>query len=312
MRVLHVAILALFCGVTWPTPSFGMSTARITIKVVDDDAKPVADFPIKASFEGGDRNEGMTDVNGLFTIDGKARFGRASYVLMKDGYYYGYGTYNLRGGVKDDRFQPWNPVVTAVVRRVVNPISMYRKSVRTVVPVTNVLCGYDLMVGDWTTPNGVGQNSDISFRVERTVVSKDEYDVTLTVAFTNQSDGLQSVLSIPECPFFQSPRYAPKDGYKTEYGRIEGRKPQKGLFNTDPLSERCSAYRIRSALDEKGQIKSAYYGIFATGFGIAGYGTEKCALNFTYFLNPTPNDRNLEFDPKRLKELGEAETPSHP
>ena len=29
------------------------------------------------------------------------------------------------------------------------------------------------------------------------------------------------------------------------------------------------------------------------------FGCTKRTLRFTYYLNPTPNDRNMEFDPKR-------------
>jgi hypothetical protein len=40
--------------------------------------------------------------------------------------------------------------------------------------------------------------------------------------------------------------------------------------------------------DEKGKIISTCYGKIYGDF-----------LKLTYYFNPTPNDRNLEFDPKR-------------
>jgi hypothetical protein len=38
------------------------------------------------------------------------------------------------------------------------------------------------------------------------------------------------------------------------------------------------------------------------------------AMRFKYYLNPTPNDRNIEFDPKQnlLKKLNEFEGVSEP
>jgi hypothetical protein len=52
-------------------------------------------------------------------------------------------------------------------------------------------------------------------------------------------------------------------------------------------------------LDENGNIKSALYGKIYGGFE-----------NFQYYLNPTPNDRNVEFDPDHnLLNLGRREIP---
>jgi hypothetical protein len=41
-------------------------------------------------------------------------------------------------------------------------------------------------------------------------------------------------------------------------------------------------------VDATGKIISANYGKIYGDF-----------MNFSYYLNPTPNDRNVEFDPKR-------------
>jgi hypothetical protein len=47
-------------------------------------------------------------------------------------------------------------------------------------------------------------------------------------------------------------------------------------------------FRIRTVLDEEGNVKSACYGKIYGDF-----------MDFRYYLNPTPNSRNVEFDPKR-------------
>ena len=41
-------------------------------------------------------------------------------------------------------------------------------------------------------------------------------------------------------------------------------------------------------MDKDGNVKSALYGKIYGGF-----------MQFRYYLNPTPNDRNVEFDPKQ-------------
>ena len=61
----------------------------------------------------------------------------------------------------------------------------------------------------------------------------------------------------------------------------------------------CYQFRIRTLYDEKGNLKEAYYGKIYGDFKIEG--DEKKGLigiSFLYYLNPTPLDRNLEWDMK--------------
>lgn len=45
---------------------------------------------------------------------------------------------------------------------------------------------------------------------------------------------------------------------------------------------------MRTVLDEKGHVKSALYGKIYGDF-----------MHFRYYLNPTSNSRNVEFDPEQ-------------
>ena len=54
------------------------------------------------------------------------------------------------------------------------------------------------------------------------------------------------------------------------------------------LPDRNYFFRVRTLLDEHGNVKSALYGKIYGDF-----------MQFAYYLNPTPNDRNVEFDPKQ-------------
>ena len=47
-------------------------------------------------------------------------------------------------------------------------------------------------------------------------------------------------------------------------------------------------FRVRTVKNDEGNIVSAYYGKIYGDF-----------MQFSYYLNPTPNDRNIEFDPKQ-------------
>jgi hypothetical protein len=58
-------------------------------------------------------------------------------------------------------------------------------------------------------------------------------------------------------------------------------------------------------LDEKGEIVSANYAKLTSDLQFDPRGR----IEFTYVFNPTPNDRNLEFDPhaNRFKNLKDDE-----
>ncbi len=58
--------------------------------------------------------------------------------------------------------------------------------------------------------------------------------------------------------------------------------------------------RTRQKLDEGGELREALYGKFHGAITVRGIARpELPTLTFIYYLNPTPNDRNMEFDPKR-------------
>ena len=56
--------------------------------------------------------------------------------------------------------------------------------------------------------------------------------------------------------------------------------------------------RIRSSEDKEGNIDVAYYCKISPGISLYGVLADNPSLKLTYYCNPTPNDRNLEFDPK--------------
>jgi hypothetical protein len=111
----------------------------------------------------------------------------------------------------------------------------------------------------------------------------------MEVRFPNDGDGIVK-FEIPKHRYaskFHSDYYAPVEGYINELRfysyRIEGH-----LHYTN--YERWANYyfRIRTKFDHQGDVISANYGKI--------YGELNSHDNIAY-LNPTPNDRNVEFDP---------------
>ena len=153
--------------------SFGADQAKITIKTVDEDGNSLTGMPVRAAFYQAYAAKGESDSNGLFVLEGEAKQGEANYFSQKEGYYRSEGRYTFSPAwsPKDGHFHPWNPVVTMIVRRVVNPIPMYAKYVQANLPRLGEPVGYDLMVGDWVAPNGKGAKDDIVFEMSQNSMS---------------------------------------------------------------------------------------------------------------------------------------------
>ncbi len=95
-------------------------------------------------------------------------------------------------------------------------------------------------------------------------------------------------------------RTAPEDGYRSEY--LCWRGTNRKLEDDSNYDEnRCFCFRIRTRRDDRGRIVGAYYGkiygdiTFAYQFRPEFVPASVC---MSYYLNPTPLDRNLEWDRK--------------
>ena len=67
----------------------------------------------------------------------------------------------------------------------------------------------------------------------------------------------------------------------------------------DTDENRCYTFRIRSRYDGNGKLAEARYGKIYGDFKFEGHLDRGIiAVRFLYYLNPTPLDRNLEWDMK--------------
>jgi len=80
-----------------------------------------------------------------------------------------------------------------------------------------------------------------------------------------------------------------------ESGRPSAKKP----INSGTREDQNYFFRVRTVLDEKGRIKSALYGKIFGDITSDVINSKTAFIQFTYCLNPNPNDRNMEFDPKK-------------
>ena len=296
-----------------PLPLLTPPEWKITLRAVDESGTPVSYAQaevesIKPGTSGETvRLDGKTDTNGLFTAIGRS-WVRLYLHATKGGFYSATKLYDLNMNAKE-RYEPWNPTIDLLLKRIGMPIPMYSKRVEIKLQQENRPMGFDLMAGDWVTPYGKGFHADMFFTIHRKIINERKYDATLTVAFPNKGDGI--VITLPEPNTgseFRTSRTAAENGYEPEldlhYSNTNSPESVFGYF-----------IRVQTILDESGNVKSALYGKISGNFRFyAGTIAPHAGMGFTYYLNPTPNDRNVEFDPaknliKNLKPLEEVKEP---
>lgn len=297
--LLGIFSLALLIG----TLTFGglLPQAKITVRVLDERRNPVSGADVRATLQKAElnpQNWGTGRDNKLAVestgSDGEATFegysdGELGGGVRKDGYYRGWWQPYKFVQRTEDRWQPWNPTVDVVLKQIVSPIAMYAHRVNRALPTESETSGFDLFVGDFVAPYGRGATADLTLKLEPADSPTPREQHKLVVSFQNSKDGLVPFSPLAEArgSLLKSPYNAPDSGYLPRW-TVTRHQPETGASaNYDPRKHGYF-FRIRSVTDSSGKIVSANYGKIYGDF-----------MNFTYYLNPTPNDRNIEFDPKR-------------
>ncbi|HEY5745849.1 MAG TPA: hypothetical protein VIU12_07220 [Chryseolinea sp.] len=280
--------------------------ARLTISVIHEDSSPVVEAKVGVGFNQTknywrdghkfDTKEFVTDAAGTVVASGETTTGWITYGASKDGYYRTFGE-QLMLKRRGDRYEPWDLVKELVLKPIIKPIPMYARRLDTIrLPTVGRPVGFDLIASDWVAPYGKGTTSDLIFLLNTNYTSIEHaFDATLTIRFANEGDGIQSVLApINFGSKLRLPRYAPEEGYQSMLVKSYFRKAPNAQIHRDYRDDQNFFFRVRT-VKQNGKVVSAYYGKIAGD--IEFWGNQK--LRFIYYVNPTPNDRNLEFDPKK-------------
>jgi hypothetical protein len=279
---------------------------NVTLKVVDETGQPVEAAKTWVCYLLTNQIAGLTDTNGVFVASHHDGSENLAFQIKKLKYYSCWIEYHMGRNYKPER---WNPTQTIVLRKIGNPISMYAKRHEMKFPKLDEPVGFDLMIGDWVTPYGKGAYTDIFYTAHRKIITDREFTADLIVTFPNKGDGIVVAPSESAAGSeFKTSRTAAENGYGTElvlhYSNTQRPEQVFGYF-----------IRVRTILDESGNIKSALYGKIRGDFRFyAGTIAPTAGMGFDYYLNPTPNSRNVEFDPKRnlMKNLKPGEEVSAP
>lgn len=296
---------------------------EVKMRVVDDAGAPVAGALSEIVFENYGQEvirSGLSDSWGRYSARGQ---GNHSVMLFasKAGYY----PVLLRDLSKDTDHD-----VEVTLPRVINPVQLYVLRIDDdqgiVFPIQNQWIGFDLEVADWVAPHGKGKTADFLLRfknefkgwkdwlardietlmaetkelakfrneewtMEKFKIKSGKWDGLVEMSFPGEGDGIMEAKSFIGYSPMKLPHLAPEDGYLSAWKRM--------VNNYDGIilpKDTGFFLRTRVKRDQQGKIITANYSKF---IGRMNTRASTGQIEFLYYFNPVPNDRNLEFDPKR-------------
>ncbi len=289
-----------------------MPSVPITVEahVRDPDGQPVAGATVRLALpryrlgDKGQRAESNTNADGKATVSGTAQQDY-SVSVEKAGYYPTQGPWR---GINDAKsFQQYAIGVQKIdmeLRPIRTPVQGIVKFVdRLRIPKKNEPVGFDLEIGDWVAPFGKGKVADFLFNLTGYINSNRDYDLKLTLSFSNPSDGLQLAKYRPRIgSIFKFPYEAPLNGYEQNRVWNSAYDGKTMKMNFGPNDETNYIFRIRSDVDEKGNLRRALYGVVVGEVFLGGGFDTGQTVSFTYAVNPNWT-RNIEFDPRKATPL---------
>lgn len=294
--------------------------AEFSVKVTDEVGTPLRDVRVSAgTFDYWDRSgggfgkdvwksqKGFTDEQGIvkFAFSSERTEHGINVFPPSDGYYKTtLPNYQFKE-VVSGRWTPENPVIEFVLKKKRNPIPLYARAYYStsalLLPAAGKACGFDLVASDWVRPYGKGTHSDLIFNLERRYVGVYDMDCNLTVTFGNKGDGfIEGSRSVKYGSVMRLDYLAPLDGYRPLIEKTKSADPTTKKRVTNISDEMNYFLRLRTVMDAAGKITHANYAKVHGDFRFDVINSKETSyVLFTYFFNPIPNDRNLEFDPKR-------------
>jgi 5-hydroxyisourate hydrolase-like protein (transthyretin family) len=322
--VVYISMISTACA----------QVGKVTVVVKDyETGEPLSGVNVSAGFENYDRGGAGPEIVSECTTGSEGRCsmwahgnGRSAAVAVRTSpEYYGASEMIRFKESFNPIATPWNPTIELRLKQKRNPIPMYAKKLShgrlpeelrlagidreknefIETPAETLTVAWDLEKGDWVKPHGRGEAADFIFTIHRMERKKyvSEYGgkhmtsgATVEISFSNQGDGLIPY-PVPEKDRDRGPWMpyeAPEDGYGPIEPKInienEGRDHDKLNF----VKDMNYFFRVRTIKDQTGKIISAHYGKIHGDFIFGSWGDY---IDYTYYFNPTPNDRNVEFKP---------------
>ena len=292
---------------------------KVTARVIDEKGNPLAETPIRIGIHNvndyqDEYNDfrGVTDAQGNFSAEGVGR-GLAKIEVKQEGYYPSEKTVTCYEGTAEElrqtgKFSPWNPVVDLMIKKVGEPIPMLvrrgnrcKSWIRPTAKQIGRELGWDLVEGDWVFPEGKGKVADLILKFGLSRTDDLNHSAKVDIKMGNPDDGFIVLEELKgEESLLSSPRLAPANGYIVKDLGYTWEFNDGNLTRLPLEMPKGYLFRLRTMKDESGRITSAIFGKITKPFDFqaSSIGDGSHQVNFDYYLNPTPNDRNLEYDQK--------------
>lgn len=212
--------------------------------------------------------------------------------------------------------------IKTVLRPVKNPIPMFaRDKSGFEIKEFDSEYQFDFEVGELLPPHGNGVHPDIRVTTKGTRIDNgpdehEDIDFQASIRFSNPLDGFIEFAVQPKDgavgSSFISDYLAPESGYiptlerKAVWGKA---RSLPGYWESlNGLERKAYYFRVRTKTDASGKIVSAHYGKIYGPLTLVPVLKNQAAFKKSFqanlsiselYFNPTPNDRNVEFDPKR-------------
>jgi hypothetical protein len=290
-------------------------TLRVTAKIITEDGKPLENADVHVGIENfNDFKDGSNDIRGKTNKDGKFSaegVGRpvTTIIATKKGYYFSrkdYGNWDKfeEAGITG-KYIPWDPVIELTLKKVGKPIPMIVRiggELRSygIAPAVDADLEWDLMKADWLPPHGQGKQADLILNFQSSFVDSGNNFAKMRMRFANKNDGLLTIERLRgEESALKFPREAPDKEYgmKEYFASIQVK--DASVIETEPEKQPVGYFiRVRSIVNDAGEVVSANYGKITTPIRISAPGIRQPHPSFSFesYINPTAGDRNLEYD----------------
>lgn len=289
------------------------ATAKFKVSIVDDERNVVTNAMVSVGFgQQGNKQLGevvsvMTDENGLAEVEGRTTGDNLWIKVEKEGYYssrtnFNYIAVNSRHDVRFNRWQPYGEEIRMLLRGKHNPIKCHKQKGAGDYKMAYLgqWIGFDFEVGDWVVPFGLGVCADINVRINSDgKPSWGNRYISMEIEFVNRYDGGYYENTIPSSDFLYPYCANAKDFFATNRICVSREYKNGHLIEATPFKGKTMIARIRTEVNDKGDVVSCYY---ANIRFVLMEADEEGGAIFTidYRLNPIPNDTNLECCDVRL------------
>jgi len=291
--IVFVCLIALGVIIFCMNLPFGRSIG-VTFSVVDDRGTPVPEARIKGYFndprksnDAGTHYDVLTNDRGVCKVKGVG-YSFTECTVKKMGYYS--SRYHLRLKENDKSVSK----LTVVLKKIRNPISMKVRNIDFDLPSKEQYYPFDLDIGDLVEPYGKGKKANIYiyYYGQHKDIFTGESSFRIKVSDSNQ--GLK-LMSFDDYSQFKTVYDAPVNAYTNQLEFQSKRTKTERLVDSKIKKNEYIVFKCQNSTNEK----MYNYGKILPDLSYWPQEDQTVKVKFTYYYNPIPNDRNLEFNPEK-------------